>query len=199
MPSPHCRHVAYLGPGRLRVPGIRPADHRHLVRSGPGRAAGAGAGASRAGDPTRAVTDPIPHLESPPMTVDRRSFLRLTANTTAASCTSTAFRAATRPRRRSPRSRLPTTSPRRCRRQLQQRRCRGLHAEHRGQCLPHRRTPESPGLTRAECRARLVAAQERPLYDFSVTAEELPGFERRFAGRVETGRHGLSDPAMEID
>ena len=33
-------------------------------------------------------------------------------------------------------------------------------------------------------------------YDFSVTADELPGFERRFAGRVETGKHGLSDPAL---
>lgn len=33
-------------------------------------------------------------------------------------------------------------------------------------------------------------------YDFSVTAGAIPGYERRFAGRVETGRHGLSDPAM---
>jgi phospholipase C len=33
-------------------------------------------------------------------------------------------------------------------------------------------------------------------YDFTVTAEDLPGFERRFAGRVETGKHGLSDPAL---
>jgi len=30
-------------------------------------------------------------------------------------------------------------------------------------------------------------------YDFSVSAA---GFTRRFAGRIETGRHGLSDPAM---
>ena len=33
-------------------------------------------------------------------------------------------------------------------------------------------------------------------YDFSVTVEALEGYERRFAGRVENGRHGLSDPAM---
>lgn len=33
-------------------------------------------------------------------------------------------------------------------------------------------------------------------YDFSVTIEAFEGFERRFAGRVETGNHGLSDPAM---
>ncbi|MET0342039.1 MAG: phospholipase C, phosphocholine-specific [Polyangiales bacterium] len=33
-------------------------------------------------------------------------------------------------------------------------------------------------------------------YDLSVRVAELPGFTRRFAGRVETGRHGTSDPAM---
>jgi phospholipase C len=33
-------------------------------------------------------------------------------------------------------------------------------------------------------------------YDFSVTADTLNGYMRRFAGRVETGKHGLSDPAM---
>lgn len=33
-------------------------------------------------------------------------------------------------------------------------------------------------------------------YDFVVTCDALPGFVRRFAGRVETGRDGLSDPAM---
>ncbi|CAM3999911.1 phosphocholine-specific phospholipase C [Paracidovorax anthurii] len=33
-------------------------------------------------------------------------------------------------------------------------------------------------------------------YDFVVTCDALPGFSRRFAGRVETGRDGLSDPAM---
>ncbi|MDF3849465.1 MULTISPECIES: phosphocholine-specific phospholipase C [Achromobacter] len=32
-------------------------------------------------------------------------------------------------------------------------------------------------------------------YDFTVTAE---GFERRFAGRMENGRHGVSDPAMAL-
>jgi phospholipase C len=33
-------------------------------------------------------------------------------------------------------------------------------------------------------------------YDITVEARGLPGFRRRFAGRVETGRHSLSDPAM---
>ncbi|OQS43836.1 phosphocholine-specific phospholipase C [Chromobacterium haemolyticum] len=33
-------------------------------------------------------------------------------------------------------------------------------------------------------------------YDVSVSAPVFPGFSRRFAGRVETGRDGYSDPAM---
>jgi phospholipase C len=33
-------------------------------------------------------------------------------------------------------------------------------------------------------------------YDITVEAPGLPGFGRRFAGRVETGRDSLSDPAM---
>ncbi|WP_053844390.1 phosphocholine-specific phospholipase C [Paracidovorax avenae] len=35
-------------------------------------------------------------------------------------------------------------------------------------------------------------------YDFTVTCDALPGFSRRFAGRVETGLDGLSDPAMGL-
>ncbi|MFN3522580.1 MAG: phosphocholine-specific phospholipase C [Phenylobacterium sp.] len=38
-------------------------------------------------------------------------------------------------------------------------------------------------------------ADQGDWYDVSVTA---PGFERRAAGRMETGRHGISDPAMGI-
>jgi len=33
-------------------------------------------------------------------------------------------------------------------------------------------------------------------YDFTVNETARPGFQRRFAGRMETGRHGLSDPAF---
>jgi phospholipase C len=33
-------------------------------------------------------------------------------------------------------------------------------------------------------------------YDFVVTCDVDPGWQRRFAGRVETGRHTVSDPAM---
>lgn len=35
-------------------------------------------------------------------------------------------------------------------------------------------------------------------YDFSLCIDELPGFARRFAGRVETGRDSISDPRMGI-
>jgi len=33
-------------------------------------------------------------------------------------------------------------------------------------------------------------------YDFTAAVVELPGFTRRFAGRVETGRASISDPAL---
>jgi phospholipase C len=33
-------------------------------------------------------------------------------------------------------------------------------------------------------------------YDFSVRVSGVPGFEQRFAGRIETGVHGISDPFM---
>ncbi len=32
-------------------------------------------------------------------------------------------------------------------------------------------------------------------YDFTATIEDAPSFERRFAVRLETGRHRISDPA----
>ncbi len=33
-------------------------------------------------------------------------------------------------------------------------------------------------------------------YDFSVHCEDMPAYLRRFAGRMETGKHSISDPAM---
>ena len=33
-------------------------------------------------------------------------------------------------------------------------------------------------------------------YDFTVRVDGFEGYERRFAGRVETGEDGVSDPAM---
>ncbi|MCR2688221.1 DUF756 domain-containing protein, partial [Salmonella enterica] len=35
-------------------------------------------------------------------------------------------------------------------------------------------------------------------YDFAVTCSSDPAFYRRFAGRVETGAHMVSDPAMGV-
>ncbi|QGW81044.1 phosphocholine-specific phospholipase C [Variovorax paradoxus] len=35
-------------------------------------------------------------------------------------------------------------------------------------------------------------------YDFAVTCDADPGYLRRFAGRVETGKHTVSDPAMGL-
>ncbi|MNX37667.1 Non-hemolytic phospholipase C precursor [compost metagenome] len=35
-------------------------------------------------------------------------------------------------------------------------------------------------------------------YDFAVTCDSDPAFYRRFAGRVETGKHTVSDPAMGL-
>ena len=48
----------------------------------------------------------------------------------------------------------------------------------------------------AEVRHSLSLNQSGHWYDFSVTVSELPGFLRRVAGRVETGRHSVSDPAL---
>jgi phospholipase C len=33
-------------------------------------------------------------------------------------------------------------------------------------------------------------------YDFSVSIKENPGFTKRYAGRVETGKESFSDPVM---
>jgi phospholipase C len=35
-------------------------------------------------------------------------------------------------------------------------------------------------------------------YDFAVRCDSDPAFFRRFAGRVETGKHAVSDPAMGL-
>ena len=46
----------------------------------------------------------------------------------------------------------------------------------------------------AEWHARLH--REHGWYDIRVSVENAEGYARRFAGRLETGRHGISDPAM---
>ncbi|MBK7236032.1 MAG: phospholipase C, phosphocholine-specific [Sterolibacteriaceae bacterium] len=50
------------------------------------------------------------------------------------------------------------------------------------------------GGTTVEWRAGLT--REHGWYDIQVALENAPGFARRFAGRLETGRHDISDPAM---
>jgi phospholipase C len=45
------------------------------------------------------------------------------------------------------------------------------------------------------CRAWSVA-RSGDWYDFSVRCAARPSWRRRFAGRMETGRHGVSDPAQ---
>lgn len=39
-------------------------------------------------------------------------------------------------------------------------------------------------------------ARDHGWYDIRITVEGLDGYVRRFAGRLESGRHGISDPAM---
>ena len=55
----------------------------------------------------------------------------------------------------------------------------------------HRCTP-----TTRPADARLALATNHHWYDVSVTIADLNGFLRRFAGRVETGKAGFSDPAI---
>ena len=45
-------------------------------------------------------------------------------------------------------------------------------------------------------RLPLQLAKQHGWYDITVTVEGYPDFARRFAGRVETGQNGITDPAM---
>ena len=49
---------------------------------------------------------------------------------------------------------------------------------------------------RSELAVRLPTAGNGYWYDFSATVSGQPDYLRRFAGRVETGRHTVSDPAL---
>lgn len=55
-------------------------------------------------------------------------------------------------------------------------------------------TVEIPPHARTALRFELSASGR--WYDFTVACDELLDFRRRFAGRVENGRHSVSDPAM---
>jgi phospholipase C len=48
----------------------------------------------------------------------------------------------------------------------------------------------------AELEHRVSLRQSGHWYDFTVEVDHLGGYARRFAGRVETGRDSISDPAM---
>lgn len=58
----------------------------------------------------------------------------------------------------------------------------------------------APKSLRVEGRASLdwqvQLARDHGWYDIRITVEALAGYARRYAGRLETGRHGISDPAM---
>jgi phospholipase C len=53
-----------------------------------------------------------------------------------------------------------------------------------------------PGVT---VRHTVDLARSRRWYDLTVTSESDPAFQRRFAGHVENGRPGVSDPALVTD
>lgn len=49
---------------------------------------------------------------------------------------------------------------------------------------------------RTEVAVRIPVVDNAYWYDFNVTVSGQPDYVRRFAGRVETGRHTVSDPAL---
>jgi phospholipase C len=49
---------------------------------------------------------------------------------------------------------------------------------------------------RTEVAVRIPVANNSYWYDLSATVSSQPDYLRRFAGRVETGRHTVSDPAL---
>ena len=49
---------------------------------------------------------------------------------------------------------------------------------------------------RGESTVRIPVVNSAYWYDFSVTVSGQPDYVRRFAGRVETGKHTVSDPAL---
>ncbi|MFT3721371.1 phosphocholine-specific phospholipase C [Pseudorhodoferax sp.] len=51
---------------------------------------------------------------------------------------------------------------------------------------------------RSELSVRLPVAASDCWYDFTATVAGQPDYTRRFAGRVETGRHTVSDPALGL-
>ncbi|GAA4336547.1 phospholipase C, phosphocholine-specific [Pigmentiphaga soli] len=81
-----------------------------------------------------------------------------------------------------------------------------LYGRLRSAKSPHLPGPEQEAGAGTEWELRLHGRSTQSLYwnlestgcwyDFIVTCEADPSFQRRLAGRVETGRHSVSDPAM---
>ncbi|WP_411086509.1 phospholipase domain-containing protein [Streptomyces sp. 061-3] len=79
--------------------------------------------------------------------------------------------------------------------QRAQSRTEGGHAARRAPRLPLHRAPDDPCASRKGVERRWSLNPSGHWYDFTVTVDGS-SLERRFAGRVETGGDGISDPAM---
>ena len=61
---------------------------------------------------------------------------------------------------------------------------------------PETELPSSLRIGHRPTRQRWSIEESANWYDFTLTSQALPGWSRRFAGRMENGQHGLSDPAL---
>jgi phospholipase C len=66
------------------------------------------------------------------------------------------------------------------------------------QGLPQRRPVDGQRGGGASAEQHWDAGRSGQWYDFAVTCDADPAYYRRFAGRVETGKHTVSDPAMGL-
>ena len=102
-------------------------------------------------------------------------------------------------RRRRAAARDPRRLPRAARRPAPEAAQRGrarLRLHHHAQGLPQRRPVDRACQVAATKRSRWELDASGQWYDFDVTCDTDPTFWRRLAGRIETGRHSVSDPAM---
>ncbi len=64
------------------------------------------------------------------------------------------------------------------------------------QSNPPQSNPPQSNSPQSKSVERIVLNSSSGWYDLSITVSGYKNFEKRYAGRVETGRHGLSDPLM---
>ncbi|WZB77258.1 phospholipase domain-containing protein [Achromobacter insuavis] len=83
-------------------------------------------------------------------------------------------------------------------RRAAQHRRQGLHLHGRAAGVPPGRGADAGRGGRRQGHPQLGLAASGQWYDFAVTCSSDPAFYRRFAGRVETGAHTVSDPAMGV-